>query len=79
MHYWRIAVGARSNALPEAIPDLVVVSGVYPEQNNAGREELRLGLSGELFVYGFLLLSNMVSFSSQIFLSALYVFILVTG
>jgi len=32
-----------------------------------------------LFVYGFLLLSNMVPFSSQIFLSALYVFILVTG
>jgi len=32
-----------------------------------------------LFVYDFLLLSNMVSFSSQMFLSALCLFILVAG
>ena len=34
--------------------------------------------AGFMFVYGFLLLSNMVPFSSQMFLSALYLFILVT-
>jgi len=38
----------------------------------------RILLQG-LLVYGFLLLSNMVPFSSQMFLSALYVCILVTS
>jgi len=36
-------------------------------------------IPNQLFVCGFLFLSNMGFFSSQMFLSALYFFILVTG
>jgi len=55
--------------------------GLYMVELRGGvHHTLSLGIERRyVFVYGFLLLSTMVSFSSQIFLSALYVFILVTG